>query len=268
MILAPMVKDRKGEYQDVFDDLRKQGYARVRVDGKIHDLSEDIKLDKNKKHSIEVVVDRLVIGQSGSQQPHRRFGGNGAQSWAAAWCWCPSSAARSCFSRSSSPAFTAASAWAKSRPRTFSFNSPHGACPACTGLGFKLEIDPDLVLNKELSVMEGAIRPWQTHNWYLWRVEPLARQYGFSLDTPVKDFTPGTAQCPALRRRREPITYRNRFGRMVRRYDGFEGVIPTLERALPRYGIRRLPAEHRAVHGAQALPGLQGQALKAGSRWR
>ena len=73
-------------------------------------------------------------------------------------------------------------------PRTFSFNSPHGACPACTGLGFKQEIDPDLVIpNKDLSIAEGAIRPWQSHNWYLWKLEPAARAHGFSLHTPVKN---------------------------------------------------------------------------------
>ncbi|MCK4274814.1 MAG: excinuclease ABC subunit UvrA, partial [Dehalococcoidales bacterium] len=115
-------------------------------------------------------------------------------------------------------------------PRTFSFNNPHGACPACTGLGYKQEIDPDLVLNKELSILQGAIRPWQSHNWYLWRLEPMARTQGFSLNTPVKDLTKKQVDLLLYGEGGEVHSYRNRFGRMVYRFDGFEGIIPTLER--------------------------------------
>ena len=82
-------------------------------------------------------------------------------------------------------------------PRTFSFNNPHGACPTCTGLGFRHEIDPDLVLNKELSVMEGALRPWQSHNWYLYRVGPMARRHGFSLDNPISSENPSQPSQPS-----------------------------------------------------------------------
>ncbi|MCX7912010.1 MAG: excinuclease ABC subunit UvrA, partial [Dehalococcoidales bacterium] len=174
MILAPVVRDRKGEYQSLFNDLRRQGYARVRVDGEIRDLSEDIQLDKNRKHSIAVVVDRLVIGDSAdrsrvadSVETALKVGSGvvlvsvigGEELLFSEQFACPECGI----------------SLGEIAPRTFSFNSPHGACPACTGLGFRLEIDPDLVLNRELSVMEGAIRPWQMHNWYLWRLEPLAR---------------------------------------------------------------------------------------------
>ncbi len=148
-------------------------------------------------------------------------------------------------------------------PRTFSFNSPHGACPACTGLGFKQEIDPDLVLNKELSVMQGAIRPWQFHNWYFWRVEPLAHRRGFSLHTPVKDLAKDQLDLLLYGEGGEMHEYR-RFGKIVRRPEGFEGVIPNMERLYRETESERSRAEHRAVHGAQALPGVQRPPPQAG----
>jgi excinuclease ABC subunit A len=229
MILAPMVKDRKGEYQAVFEDLRKQGYARVRVDGKVHDLSDEIKLAKFKKHSIEVVVDRLVFGQGDS---HSRIAdsietalkvGSGVVLVAV------TGGEELLFSEQFA-CVNCGISLGEIAPRTFSFNSPHGACPACTGLGFKQEIDPDLVLTKDLSVLEGAIRPWQTHNWYLYRVEPLAKNHDFSLSTPVKNLTKEQLDLLLYGEGKEVYSYRNRFGRTVRRFDGFEGVIPTLER--------------------------------------
>jgi excinuclease ABC subunit A len=115
-------------------------------------------------------------------------------------------------------------------PRSFSFNSPHGACPDCTGLGFKQEIDPEMVLNRDLSIMEGAIRPWQFHTWYLYRVEALARASGFSLETPLKDLSQKQLDLLLYGEGGEPRYYRNRFGRLVRLGDGYEGIIPTMER--------------------------------------
>ncbi len=229
MILAPVVKDRKGEYQAVFQDLRKQGYARVRVDGEVHDLADEIQLDKFKKHSIEVVVDRLITGQGDS---HSRIAdsvetalkvGGGVVLVAV------TGGEELLFSEHFACVYCGISL-GEIAPRTFSFNSPHGACPACTGLGFRQEIDPDLVLNKDLSVMQGAIRPWQTHNWYLYRVEPLARSYNFSLHTPVKELTQEQLDLLLYGEGRTAHIYRNRFGRTVRRSNGFEGVIPALER--------------------------------------
>ena len=228
MILAPIVRDRKGEYQAVFDDLRKQGYARARVDGEIHDLSDEMQLDKYKKHSIEVVVDRLVIGESGNRT---RISdsvetalkvGNGVVLVSIA------DGEEMLFSEHLACVHCGISL-GEIAPRTFSFNNPHGACPVCTGLGFKQEIDPDLVLNKGMSVMEGAIKPWQSHNWFLWRLEPLARRGGFSLHTPVKDLTEKEINL-LLYGEGDQRTYRNRFGRTVRVSDGYEGIIPNLER--------------------------------------
>ncbi len=228
LVLAPLVRDRKGEYQQIFTDLRKSGYARVRVDGKVLDLSEEIPLEKTKKHSIEAVIDRLVVGQEGVQsriadsvETALKLGGGivlisivdgeeilFSEHFACVYCGI---------------------SIGEIAPRTFSFNSPHGACPECTGLGFKQEIDPDLVLNKDLSIAEGAIRPWSSHNWYLWKLEPAARAHGFSLQTPVKKLSKEHQHIILYGEGGETRTYR-RFGRIIHHTDGFEGVIPTLQR--------------------------------------
>ena len=229
MILAPMVTDRKGEYQSVFDDLRKQGYARVRVDGEIRELSEDIPpLDKYKKHSIAVVVDRLVIGDSGNRSRIADSVETALKAGSGIVLVSVAGGEELLFSEKLACVQCGISL-GEIAPRTFSFNNPHGACPSCTGIGFKLEVDPDLVLNRELSVMEGAIKPWQTHNWFMWRLEPLSRRGGFSLHTPVKDLSPEEINL-LLYGEGDRRTYRNRFGRTVRVSDGYEGIIPNLER--------------------------------------
>tara|TARA_B100000315_G_scaffold160284_1_gene148804 strand:+ start:1977 stop:4922 length:2946 start_codon:yes stop_codon:yes gene_type:complete len=232
MILAPLVKGRKGEYQAVFDDLRKAGYARVRVDGQTHDLSDDLRLAKNKKHTIEVVVDRLVIGQSNSQgrivdsvetalklgsgvvlvSRYNQDGGELLFSEHFACIPCGISLG-------------------EIAPRTFSFNTPHGACLACTGLGFKLKIDPDLVMpNKELSLANGAIRPWQFQTWYFGHIEDLGRRHRFSINTPVKNLSEEELNLILYGEGGGSHHQRNRFGRVREHYDGFEGVIPRMER--------------------------------------
>ena len=229
MVLAPIVTDRKGEYQSVFEDLRKQGYARVRVDGEVRELSEDISpLDKYKQHSIAAVVDRLVIGDSGNRtrvsdsvETALKLGGGVvlvsiidgeemlfSEKFACVHCGIN---------------------LGEIAPRTFSFNTPYGACPSCTGLGFKHEIDPDLVLNKKLSIREGAIIPWATHTWYLWRVRPLANSRGFSLDTPVKELKKEHLDLLLYGEGGPVRTYR-RFGRIVHRSEGFEGIVPIMQR--------------------------------------
>jgi excinuclease ABC subunit A len=228
MILAPLISDRKGEYQSVFDDLRKAGYVRVRVDGKIRELSEDIQLDKYKKHSIAVVVDRLVMGES--DQSRIADSVETALKLGAGVVLVSIVDGEELLFSEHFACVHCGISLGEIAPRTFSFNSPHGACPDCSGLGFRLEVDPDLVLNKELSVMEGAIRPWQFHNWYLWRIEPLARQGGFSLNTPVKELSKEHLNLLLYGEGKATHSYRNRFGRKVRVSDGYEGIIPNLER--------------------------------------
>lgn len=239
MIIATMIRDRKGEYQAIFEDLRKQGYSRVRVDGKVHGLDEEFKLDKNKKHTIEVVVDRLVLDEVSEESKKPPEGKETAS---------PPSA--SDLSRVADSIETALKlgggnivvsiegeeeilysenfacvkcgfSLAEMAPRNFSFNSPHGACPECTGLGFKLDIDPDLVMHdKNLTLEEGAIKPWSRENgmssWYYNTLRSLAYRHGFSINTPVKNLT---------REQMQLILYGENGG-----WESFEGVIPNLER--------------------------------------
>jgi len=230
MVLAPLIRDRKGEYQAVFDDLRKEGYVRVRVDGTIHDLSEEFQLDKNKKHSIEAVVDRLVMGQSGSQSRIADSVETALKLGAGVVLVSIIDGEELLFSEHFACVQCGISL-GEIAPRTFSFNSPHGACPACTGLGVKLEIDPQLVIpNKELSIAQGAIRPWQWQSWYYDQLETLARRYGFSLHTPVKNLSEHHLRLVLYGEEGELVRYRNRYGRVREYFTGYEGVIPRMER--------------------------------------
>jgi len=230
MILAPLVKDRKGEYQQVFDDLRKAGYARVRVDGEVHELSDDFQLEKYKKHSIEAVIDRLVVGQGDSQSRTADSVETALKLGAGVVLVSVIGGDELLFSEHFACVHCGISL-GEIAPRTFSFNSPHGACSECTGLGVKAELDPDLIIpNKELSLSEGAVHPYQWHTWYLYSVEEMARKHGFSLDEPVKNLTPEQMKLILYGEGGFAYTYRNRFGRERQYTDGFEGVIPRLER--------------------------------------
>ncbi|MFH1662843.1 MAG: excinuclease ABC subunit UvrA [Chloroflexota bacterium] len=230
MILAPLVKERKGEYQQVFNDLRKAGYARVRVDGNIHDLSEEFQLEKFKKHSIEAVIDRLVVGQSGSQG---RIADSveTALKLGAGVVLVPIIDGEELLFSEHFACVHCGISMGEIAPRTFSFNSPHGACPECSGLGVKSELDPDLLIpNKELSLSGGAIHPYQWHTWYLYSLEELSRRNGFSLDEPVKNMTAEQLKLILYGEGGYSYKYRNRYGREKEYFDGFEGVIPRMER--------------------------------------
>jgi excinuclease ABC subunit A len=231
MVMAPLIRDRKGEYQTVFGDLRQAGYARARVDGDIKELADEIHLDKNKKHSIEVVVDRLVIGQSNSQSRIADSVETALKLGAGVVLVSIVDGEELLFSEHFACVYCGISL-GEIAPRTFSFNSPHGACPACTGLGIKQELDLELIVpNKELSLAEGALHPYQWHTWYFYQLEDLARRHSFSLNTPVKNLTKQQLDLILYGEGDEPPQhYRNRFGRIREYREGFEGVIPRLER--------------------------------------
>ena len=236
MILAPLVKDRKGEYQQVFDDLRKAGYARVRIDGQINDLSDEFQLDKFKRHSIEAVVDRLVIGESGSQSRLADSVETALKLGAGVVLVSIIGGEELLFSEHFACVYCSISL-GEIAPRSFSFNSPHGACPNCSGLGIKMELAPDLIMpNKELSLAGGAIRPYQWHTWYFYQLEDLARRYRFSLKTAVKDLTDEQMKMILYgengNKEKVKHNYRDRYGysREYELFNGFEGVIPRLER--------------------------------------
>ncbi|MGI2335484.1 MAG: excinuclease ABC subunit UvrA [Dehalogenimonas sp.] len=230
MVMGPLIKDRKGEHQAIFKELRKSGYARVRIDGGIRELNDDIELDKKKKHRIEVIVDRLVIGQSDTQsrladsiETALKLGEgtvlvaviDGPEYMFSEKFACPDCAI----------------SLGEIEPRSFSFNSPHGACPDCTGLGVKMEFDPDLVIpNKKLTLAEGAINPYQWQTWYFSQLEDVARRYEFSLNTPVEKLTPEQIEVVLYGEGGERFKMKNRFGKLREYSAGFEGVIPRLDR--------------------------------------
>ncbi len=262
MILAPLIRDRKGEYLTVFDDLRKAGYVRVRVDGHIHDLSEEFQLDKNKKHSIEVVVDRLVIGQSGSQSRIADSVETALKLGAGVVLVSIVDGEELLFSEHFACVHCGISL-GEIAPRTFSFNSPHGACPACSGLGMKLEIDPELIIpNKELSMAQGAIRPWQFSSWFIYQLESLAQRHGFSLRTPVKDLSEEHFNLIIYGDGSEPYRYRNRFGRVREYYYDFEGVIPRMERLYRDTESEQSRADIERYMISTPCPICQGKRLK------
>ncbi|HEX7476039.1 MAG TPA: excinuclease ABC subunit UvrA [Dehalococcoidales bacterium] len=229
MIMAPVVKDRKGEYQAVFNDLRKGGYARVRVDKKIHDLSEEIKIDKNKKHTIDVIIDRIVTGQAGSQSRIADSVETALKLGAGIVMVSIVDGAEQLFSEHFACVECGISL-GEIAPRTFSFNSPHGACPACTGLGAKLEIDPDRVIpDKELSINEGAIKPWQFQTWYLYALDGVARRHNFTLNTKIKNLDERQFNILMYGEGGEVRQYR-RFGKIREHHEGFEGIVPRMNR--------------------------------------
>ncbi|MFC1913968.1 excinuclease ABC subunit UvrA [Chloroflexota bacterium] len=261
MILAPLIRDRKGEYQVVFEDLRRAGYARVRVDGDIHDLSEEFQLDKYKKHSIEAVVDRLVIGQS-DQSRIADSVETALKLGAGIVLVVIVGGEELLFSEHFACVYCGISL-GEIEPRTFSFNSPHGACPECTGLGVKLEIDPDLVIpNRELSIARGAIRPWQFQTWYFYQLESLARRHDFSLHTPVKELDKCQLDLLLYGEGGESYKYRNRFGRIREYSEGFEGIVPRMERLYKDTESENSRTEIERYMVSRPCPVCQGKRLK------
>jgi len=262
MILAPVIRDRKGEHLQIFDDLRRAGFVRVRVDSYVRDLSEEFNLDKNKKHTIEAVVDRLITGDSSNRVRIADSVETALKLGSGVVIISISDGAEMLFSEHFA-CVNCGISLGEIAPRSFSFNSPHGACPACTGLGFKLEIDPDLVIpNRNLSIADGAIKPWSTYTWYMSQLEDLADRYGFSLNMPVKNLNQEHLKLVLYGENPDRHRYRYRFGRLREYAIGFEGVIPNLERL-----YRETESENRRIEierymSASPCAVCQGKRLK------
>jgi excinuclease ABC subunit A len=273
LILGPLVRDRKGEHQQLLVTARRGGFARVRVDGSVRDLSEDITLDKMKKHSLEVVVDRIVLkrGEEGNADRSRLTDsvetalrlGEGLVMVAYADGKHPE---RLFSQRLACP--EGDFSIGEIEPRMFSFNSPHGACPACTGLGTKLEPDPELVLaNPDISLKQGAVLPWQksggTAQYRMAIIEGLARRFKFSLDAPVKDL-PKKAIDALLRGTEEPLklSYENRSGQRRSYEYEWEGIIPWLERQHRDTTSEFIRADIEKYMSERPCPVCKGRKLK------
>lgn len=276
MLLAPIILDRKGSHEVPLKNIKKKGFVRVRIDKEIYDINEIPELDKNKKHTIEIVVDRLVMDDSLSKIRltesveaalkhsegiiHILIPANGtvrrtdelivfSEHFACDTCG---------FS------------FSEIEPRNFSFNSPHGACPKCTGLGSKLEVDPKLVIpNPRLTLAEGAIIPWSrtdtSYSWYGKMLKAVSEKYGFSLDTPVGELSKknldtilyGDTDANYL-----TTSYQSASGTQ-RDYDFvYEGVIPNLERRHRETTSDYVRTEIEKFMRIRPCPACEGKRLK------
>jgi excinuclease ABC subunit A len=268
MILAPLVRDRKGEHQAIFKDLQKAGFVRVRVDGRIYDLSEEFQLDKNRKHTIEVVVDRLQIEQDESATRLADSIETALKLGSGVVLVKVLDGEELLFSEHFACVYCGISL-GEIAPRTFSFNSPYGACPACTGLGCTLEIDPNLVIpDKGLSLAEGAIQPWirngQISTWSSSILQSLGHRHGFSLSTLVRDLSEEQLRVILYGDGGEmiPATYEDRNGRMRQYYTDFPGVIPYLERRYRETSSDSVRADIERYMASNPCPSCQGKRLK------
>jgi len=235
VVLAPVIRGKKGEHQKVFEDAKKSGYVRVRADGNMYDLSETIVLDKNKKHNIEIVVDRLVVKEGIRQRLTDSVEtainltgglvlvdviGVGEQLFSQSFA-CPDCGI----------------SIEELSPRLFSFNNPYGACPECDGLGMRLEVTPDKIIpNPNLSINEGAVKAsgfsvTDKDSIAAMYFKAIADKYGFSLDTPVKDLPADALDKILYGTKGEKLELRwSRGGGYGIYSQAFEGVIPNLER--------------------------------------
>ena len=269
MVMAPVVRGRKGEYVKLIEDMGRQGFVRVRVDGSIYEIGEEIALDKNKKHTIDVVVDRLVVRGdiqqrlTDSLETALRLAGGLA-------IVAPMDGEDMLFSQNYACPDCGVSLEELS-PRMFSFNNPYGACPTCTGLGMVVGVDPDTVIpNRTKSFSDGAlsVSGWRSGDngsgmarAYL---TALSQEYGFSLDTPVEQLT--REQLDAVlygtKGKKLTIAYENDSGRKGTFTSPFEGIIPNLERRFRETNSSMMKDELGAYMSESPCPDCGGRRLK------
>ncbi|QUR67419.1 excinuclease ABC subunit UvrA [Mycobacterium spongiae] len=274
LVLAPVVRTRKGEFADLFEKLNAQGYSRVRVDGVVHSLTDPPKLKKQEKHDIEVVVDRLTVKASAKQRltdsvetalnladgivvlefpddrtpEHDRAGEQRFSEKLA----CPNGHSL---------------AVDDLEPRSFSFNSPYGACPECSGLGIRKEVDPDLVVpDPDRTLAEGAVAPWstgQTAEYFTRMMAGLGDALGFDVDTPWRRL-PAKARKAILEGSAEQVhvRYRNRYGRTRSYYADFEGVLAFLQRKMAQTESEQMKERYEGFMRDVPCPECAGTRLK------
>ena len=266
-VLAPVIRGRKGEHVKVLEDLKRDGYVRVRIDGEMRELDEEIHLEKNKKHTIEAVVDRLIVREgmnkrlTDSLETAMKVSGglivldviDGEEMLFSQNYACPDCGI----------------SLEELTPRMFSFNNPYGACPTCSGLGTLMRMDPELILpNRDLSLNEGALRVtgWNSgadgsiFNMYL---AAMAERYGFSLDVPVKDLPREALDALLYGTKGEKLSlHYERDGRTTTYSAPFEGVIPSLERRYRETNSPGMREEYEDYMSNIPCPDCHGQRLK------
>jgi excinuclease ABC subunit A len=308
MVLAPVVRGRKGEYGKLLEELRADGFARVKIDDRVRMLEESIVLDKRYKHDISVVVDRLVMRHDvrkrladsietavaladglveveivGSGRSASAEDGSGEQKQGASGAKGPRAAAAQIVpGETPQPGalFTFSERFAcpehgpslvELEPRIFSFNSPHGACERCTGLGSQTEINPELVVpDPSLSIAEGALAPWanSASNYYEQMTEAIAELYEVDLDAPWEELSDEQREVFLYGTNGEPVqvTYRNRFGRQRSYASRFEGIVKNLERRYRETDSEWTREKIEEYMSLRACPVCGGARLRAESR--
>ncbi len=275
LILGPVIRDRKGEHKGVFDQIRREGFVRVRVNGEISDLEEEITLSKYKRHTIEVVVDRLVIRNESEDDAHAlrirlidsletalKMGKgfvtvsvvDGEELNFSEFFACP-------VCNISIP---------EMEPRSFSFNSPHGACPTCHGLGVSMEFDEDLVVpDRSLSMAQGAIAPWsrsgrETTRWYDAILEAVAERHDISMTTPWSELDEEQRNIVLHGVKDAPVTVRyiSKKGRKRQYNVRYEGVVPSLARRMRETSSDYIREELSQFMAARPCPDCKGQRLR------
>ncbi|MDP9343134.1 MAG: excinuclease ABC subunit UvrA [Actinomycetota bacterium] len=269
-VLAPVVRGRKGEYEKLLSDLARKGFARARVDGEVRELSESIRLPRNYKHTIEVIVDRLVA----KPDIRRRVADSIetalqlAEGLAAVAVQTDGKEEVITFSQSLACTYDGLS-FPELAPRNFSFNSPYGACQTCDGLGTYLQVDPELVVpDPELTIEDGAVAPWggtRTRDSYWYRLlEAVAEAHGFSTKTPWRKLSKAAREVVLYGSDEKVyVKYRNRWGRVRSYWSTYEGIVPNVERRHQEAGsdsqrerleqyMREVPC--RACNGARLRP--------------
>ena len=275
-LVAPKVRRKKGEHKDVFEAARRAGFVRIRVNGEIHLLDEmgDLALDKQKWHYIELVIDRLIIRTdteysrvAESVETALREGEGVVQ--ALRQLQEGESGEEELVFSEQFACVRCGISLPEIEPRTFSFNSPHGACTQCTGLGYRLEVDPDLVIpNKSLSLMEGAVVPWtrsgSSSGWYLSMMDSVAEANGFSARTPVKELTQEQVNLVLYGNKNSTVTIRHRThrGRTYSWDTNFEGVIPNLQRRYRDTESDHTRQEIERYMAARPCQGCKGRRLR------
>lgn len=270
MILAPAVRGRKGEFVDLFADLQVQGFARVRVDGEVYAIEEVPKLQKNIKHDIDVVIDRVKVRADIKQRLAESFEtalrhgneralavemDNGQEHWFSARFACP----------------VCSYSLQELEPRLFSFNNPVGACPSCDGLGSLDYFDPErVVMHPDLSLSGGAIKGWDKRNtFYFQMIQSLAQHYDFDVDTPFNQLSDKVKEIILYGSGKEEIefTYLSERGTRFTRSHPFEGIIPNLERRYRETDSNTVREELSQYQSHRACPACGGARLRPEARY-
>ncbi|MCR4428724.1 MAG: excinuclease ABC subunit UvrA [Caldiserica bacterium] len=260
-VFAPIVRGKKGEFRSLLEDIRKQGFVRARVDGKVYDLSEEIPLGRYEQHSIEIIVDRLVIKEEIRMRLTDSI--ETALKLAQGLVLISSEGEERIFSEKFSCPECGTSI-AEVTPRLFSFNSPYGACPTCDGLGVKKEIDPDkVIVDRNLSISEGAIEVWES-DYHYQMLRSLVEDFGYTTHTPISQMDPQVVNMILYGTKEKRVTFRytDPLGREHVSRMPFEGIIPNLERRYRQSESQAVREEIESFMTATLCPTCQGKRLK------